>query len=791
MRKTCLLAFFVAIFMGSCTSQKPAATTATASTSKNMVYKDPTKSIDERIEDLLSRMTLEEKLAQIVGVWGQKNEFIDANGNFDAVGAKKLMPHGIGQITRPSELKGMVHENGRTPSANAKFNNDIQRYLLTQTRLGIPAIMHEECLHGHAAKWGTSFPQPIGLASTWNRSLMEQVYTVTAKEARVRGAHQALTPVVDVCREPRWGRVEETYGEDPFLTSELAKFAVWGFQGRGPKIQGDHMISTLKHMTGHGQPESGINVSPANISKRIVIENFLPPFKAAITEAGARSVMASYNEIDGIPSHINTWLLQDILRKEWGFTGTLVSDYFALDELVTRHKIHADLEDAGADALKTGVDIELPDPKCYPLLASALKKGKITEEHINTAVRRNLRQKFELGLFENPYVDEARADQVVASAEHRALAQKAAEETMVLLKNDNQLLPLNISKYKTIAVIGPNADKVLLGGYSDKPKYTVTMLQGIKEYVGSKANVVYAEGCMITKPGSWYTTDTAQLSDPAVDARLIKEAIEVAKGADIILLALGGNELTSREAWGDNHLGDMPTLDLVGRQDELIDELSKLGKPIVSYLFNGKPHSVNNLKAKVPSIVECWYLGQEAGRAVARMTFGDVNPSGKLSVTIPRSVGHLPAFYNHKPTRTRGYAFNDNSPLWPFGFGMSYSTFDIATPTLDKATMAASDVLKVSTTVKNTGKYDGAEVVQLYIRDEYSTVTRPVKELKGFEKIYLKVGESKVVTFEISRKHLEFLDRDMKWTVEPGSFEIMVGNSSDDKDLKKVKFNIR
>jgi beta-glucosidase len=788
--KKLLLLFSLFVFSLSCSSQKKVSEKSAKEVSAVLPYQNPNLSIDKRIDDLIARMTPEEKIAQIIGLWGEKNKFIDANSNFDPAGAKLVLQNGIGQITRPSELKGMVHESGRSPSNNAKFNNDIQRFLKENTRLGIPALMHEECLHGHAAKDGTSFPQPIGLACSWNRSLIEEVYTITAKEARVRGTHQALTPVVDVCRDPRWGRVEETYGEDPYLVSEMGKAAVFGFQGRSKNITGDHMISTLKHMTGHGQPESGINVSPANISKRTIIENFLPPFKAAIQEANARSVMASYNEIDGIPSHINRWLLQETLRDEWGFTGTVVSDYFAVDELVGRHKIYYNVGDAAIDAITTGVDIELPDPKGFITLLDAVKSGKIAQSVIDQAVRRNLQMKFEMGLFENPYVDEKRADEVVASAAHRAVSQRAAEEVITLLKNDNNLLPLNLSKYKKIAVIGPNADKVLLGGYSDKPRYTVTMLQGIKEYVGSQAEILYAEGCGITKPGSWYG-DAAFPSDPADDKKKITEAIAIAKQADIVLLAIGGNELTSREAWADNHLGDMPTLDLIGLQDSLINELAKLNKPIVAYLFNGKPQSVVNLKSKVPAIFECWYLGQESGRAVANVTFGKVNPSGKLAMTIPRSVGHLPSFYNHKPTKIRGYQFHDNSPLWPFGFGMSYSTFEFSNPTLSATEISATGTLKASVTVKNTGKYEGSEVVQMYIRDSYSTVTRPVKELKGFEKINLKPGASKTITFEIGKKQMEFVGRDMKWIVEPGEFEVMIGNSSDDKDLKKVKFTVK
>jgi beta-glucosidase len=755
-------------------------------------YKNANLTSAKRVKDLLSRMKLEEKAAQMQSVWLEKaQKLVDAEGNFDLAKAKAAFKdrRGMGQIGRPSDAGG-----GKDARGMAELTNAIQKFFLENSRLGIPVVFHEECLHGHAAPAGTSFPQPIGLGATFNPELVEKLFTMTAEEARVRGTHQALTPVVDVAREPRWGRVEETYGEDPFLVSRLGIAAVRGFQGDATFRDKKHVIATLKHFVGHAEPESGMNCAPANVSMRVLRETFLFTFKEVLQKAGAISIMPSYNEVDGVPSHANKWLLRDVLRKEWGFKGYLVSDYYAIWELNYRpdthgHFVAADKKEACALAVKAGVNIELPDPDCYLHLVELVKKGVLKERELDELIAPMLYWKFEMGLFDDPYVDPNVAERVVGSDANRELALTAAHETITLLKNENQLLPLNARKLKSIAVIGPNANRGLLGGYSGVPKHNVTVLDGIKAKLGKKVEVLYSEGCKITVGGSW-NQDAVQASDPEEDRKQIAEAVEVAKKADVIVLAIGGNEQTSREAWARNHMGDRTSLDLIGRQDELVQAMLALGKPVVALLFNGRPLSITSLSQSVPAIMECWYLGQETGRAVADALFGDINPGGKLPITIPRSVGHLPAFYNYKPSARRGYLFDDATPLYPFGFGLSYTSFDLSNPRLTKKKIARDGSTRLLVNVKNSGKRAGAEVVQFYIRDLISSVTRPVKELKGFKKVFLKPGESTTVALDITPDLLSFYDIHMKYVVEPGDFELMVGNSSQDADLTRLTLTV-
>jgi len=628
------------------------------------------------------------------------------------------------------------------------------------------------------------------LGATFNPELVEKLFTMTACEARVRGTHQALTPVVDVARDPRWGRVEETYGEDPFLNTRLGMAAVRGFQGDGSFTDKKHVIATLKHFAAHGQPESGMNCAPANISERLLRETFLQPFKSAIQQAGAISVMASYNEIDGVPSHANKWLLRDVLRKEWGFKGFVVSDYFAIWELSYRPDTHGhflakDKREACKLAVEAGVNIELPDPDCYLHLVELVHKGALKEKQLDELVTPMLFWKFKLGLFDDPYVDPQEAERVVGCEEHRKLALQAARETITLLKNEKNLVPLDLSKLKSIAVIGPNANRLLLGGYSGMPKQNVTVLAGIKARAGDDVEVLYAEGCKITANGSWQQ-DEVLPGNPEEDRRQIDEAIEVATKAEVIVLALGGNEQTSREAWSLKHMGDRASLDLVGRQQELVDAMLGTGRPVIVFLFNGRPLAINEIARSVPVIFECWYLGQECGRAVAEVLFGDYNPGGKLPINIPRSVGHLPVFYNHKPSARRGYLWDDASPLFPFGFGLSYTTFAFEKVRLAKKRIRRTGATQVLVDVTNTGQREGTEVVQMYIRDRVSSVTRPVKELKGFKKITLQPGEKQTVALDITPELLAFYDVHMKYVVEPGEFEILIGNSSRDQDLQKV-----
>lgn len=756
-------------------------------------YKNAILPSARRVKDLLSWMTLEEKAAQMVCIWMQKAQtLVDADGNFDPVKAKSVFKkgHGLGQVGRPSDAG-----KGKDARGMAELTNAIQKFFIENSRLGIPVVFHEECLHGHAAPGGTSFPQPIALGGTFNPELVESLFTMTAEEARLRGAHQALTPVVDVAREPRWGRVEETYGEDPYLVSRMGIAAVRGFQGDAKFRDKKRMIATLKHLAGHGQPESGMNCAPANVSLRVLRETFLYTFKEALNKGKAISVMASYNEVDGVPSHANKWLLQDVLRKEWGFRGYVVSDYFAIWELGYRpdthgHFVAKDKKESSALAVQAGVNIELPDPDCYLHLVELVRKRVLKESQLDELIAPMLFWKFEMGLFDDPYVNPAEANRVVGSEANRELALRAAREAITLLRNENDTVPLDLNRLKTIAVIGPNAHRSLLGGYSGVPLHEVTVFDGIKAKVAGRAKVLYTEGCKITVGGNW-NQDAVVPSDPDEDRRQIAEAIEVGKSADAIVLAIGGNEQTSREAWGLNHMGDRTSLDLIGRQEDLVKAMVALGKPIVVFLFNGRPLSINYVSQNVPAIFECWYLGQETGRAVADVLFGDYNPGGKLPISFPRSAGHLPVFYNYKPSARRGYLFDDVSPLYAFGYGLSYTTFAIQNVRLAKKAIQRGESTRVLVDVTNKGRREGTEVVQMYIRDLVSSVTRPIKELKGFRKVSLRPGEKRTIELDITPELLAFYDLNMKYVVEPGEFAILVGNSSRDADLQKVILKVK
>lgn len=739
-------------------------------------YKNPQLPVDQRVKDLIGRMTLEEKVAQLVCLWNSKPQvspqtaFSTDLGDFSPEKARQVMKHGVGQIARQREQKGLRE--------GAVFANAIQKWLVENTRLGIPAILHDEILHGHMALGSTSFPQPIAMASSWDPDFIAKVFTAAALETRVRGSHQVLGPNLDVAREPRWGRTEETYGEDPYLVSRFAVAVIKALQGLGPGVDGDHVIATAKHFAAHGQPEGGTNIGPANYSERVLREVFLPSFEAAVKEAGVMSVMASYNEIDGVPSHANRWLLDQVLRQEWRFNGYVVSDYYGIPQLGDLHHVVSNKSEAAKLALETGVDIELPDPDCFALLVQLVRDRKVSEPTVDRAVARNLKAKFLLGLFENPYVDPERAVKVTNSQAHRDLAAEAARRSIVLLKNENNLLPLDRSRLKSIAVIGPNANRAHLGGYSDDPGRGISVLQGIADKVGNNVKVTFAEGCRITREGGDWFADSSHLSDPAEDGKLIAQAVEIAKSADVALLVLGGNEDTNKEAWAPNHLGDRDSLELVGRQNDLVKAVLETGKPTIVLLINSGPLSINYIAENVPAILEGFYLGQETGVGVADVLFGDYNPAGKLTVTFPRSVGQLPAYYNRKPTARRGYLFTSKEPLFPFGYGLSYTTFDYSNLKVSPTQIGAAGQARVSVTVTNTGKRAGDEIVQLYIHDLVSSVTRPVMELKDFRRISLSPGESKTVEFVITPDKLSFLDLNMKRIVEPGWFDIMVGTSS-------------
>ncbi len=766
-------------------------------------YRNASLSVDQRVAELLARMTVEEKIAQTESIWvtSQLKSLIDEKGNF-APDSKmqEILKNGIGHIGSASQgssdaEKAAAPYYGKGPRAMANFTNTIQRYVIEHNRLGIPAIFHEEALHGLATPGATSFPQAIALASTWDVDLVKEVFTVAALEGRSRGVDQVLAPDLDLGREPRWGRIEETYGEDPYLVSRMAVAAVSGFQGTGPNVDKRHVIATVKHFAAHGQPEGGTNVAPANFSERILREQFFYPFQIAVTEAGAMSVMPSYNEIDGLPSHANRWLLQKVLRDEWGFKGYLVSDYFAINELITRHHVAANSAAAAKRAIEAGVDLELPIIQCNNTLLDQIKDGRVSMTTLDKAVARILRAKFLLGLFDKPYVDPDEAERVSETAEHRALALKAAREAIILLKNENNLLPLDRTKIRSIAVIGPNAGYVELGEYSGGPTHKVSIVDGIRNKAGSQIKVNYAVGCKITlgdrKTGvpTW-ANDEIRLSNPADDRKSIAEAVQVAKASDVAVVVVGDNVETTREGWAENHLGDRDSLDLLGLQNDLVKAIVETGKPTIVVLIGGRPLTINYIAEKVPAVFQGWYLGQETGTAVADVLFGDVNPSGKLPVTMPRNVGQLPVYYYQKPSAKRGYLFSNREPLYVFGHGLSYTTYKYGNLRITPARTGPTGQATVTVDVTNTGRMAGDEIVQLYIRDDVSSVTRPVKELKDFRRVHLEPGQTQAVQFVIAPDKLSFLNEEMHRVVEPGSFTIMVGPSSSTDRLLTAKLEI-
>ena len=744
-------------------------------------YLDPALPVDRRVEDLLGRMTLEEKVAQLQPALGQDPAAWDEQGDFVAGRDAPLFAAGpASYFNLPAFLKSV---GTLTPAAAARHVNSLQDYARAHSRLGIPLFTFGEAVHGYLAPGATSFPSAIALGSTWDPALLEQLFTAVAAEATARGTRQVLSPVLDLARDPRWGRFEECYGEDPYLVSRLGLAAIRGLQGPGPAIGRDRVAVTLKHFAGHGQPEGGRNLAPVGFAERDFRENHLLPFEVAVRRGGAAAIMASYNEWDGVPNHVNRRLLTDILRGEWGFRGFVMSDGNGLDTLYEVHHAAAGPVDAGRLALAAGLDYDLASKGCFSSLAAEVRAGTIPLAEVDRAVRRVLRIKFLCGLFEDPHADPARVAAITNSPAHRALALQAAEEAMVLLKNDARVLPFDPARIKTLAVIGPNAADIHLGGYSAVPMRGVSVLAGLKEFAADRGmEIRYAEGCKLTlnKECDWRVNQNPVLSDPTDDRRLIAAAAAVARSSDAVVLVLGENELLCREAWGDDHLGDRDSLDLVGRQNELAEAILATGRPVAVLLLNGRPLSVNALAQHAPAIVECWYLGEETGRAVANVLFGRVSPSGKLTVTVPRSAGQLPCYYDRQPSRFRNYELADSAPLFPFGFGLSYTTFAYRNLRLEPATIPSTGSTRVSVDVANTGAARADEIVQLYIHQLVGVPVRPVEELKDFARITLAPGETRTVTFTLTPDKLSALGLDLQPVVPPGDYEIMVGRSSVD-----------
>ncbi|MGN5374169.1 glycoside hydrolase family 3 N-terminal domain-containing protein [Sphingomonas hankookensis] len=758
------------------------------------VYRDPRAPVDLRVRDLLGRMTLEEKVAQLITLSRTKRDVMSGDNAFAPAKATAAYPDGIGQVARPSDRGGAATANNnptehtgrwRAPADTIAFVNAAQKWAAT-TRLGIPVLFHEECLHGYMAPTATSFPQAIALAGTFDRALMERVSAVIGREVRAHGTVLALSPVVDIARDPRWGRIEETFGEDPYLCGEMGVAAVLGLQGRGKTLAPGKVFATLKHMTGHGQPESGENVAPAPLAERELRERFFPPFRKVVASTGIGAVMPSYNEIDGVPSHANRWLLDDVLRGEWGFDGAIVSDYAAIGELASLHHVAPDLAAAARLALAAGVDSDLPDGEAYRTLADQVRAGKVPMALIDQACRRMLTLKFRAGLFEAEPVDPRAAARLTANREALALAREAAVKAITLLTNDGTL-PLTAGAHRRVAVIGPNAAVARLGGYSSIPTDPVSLLDGVRARLAGKADVVHAQGVFITRSED-RSANEILLADPAQNHRLIAEAVEVAKSADIVLLAIGDTEQTSREGYATNHLGDRTDLDLVGEQNALFAAMKATGKPVVVVAINGRPPSWPAVAEQANAMLECWYMGQEGGHAMAAVLFGDASPGGKLPVTVARHVGQLPVFYDAKPSARRGYLFDTTDPLFVFGHGLSYTRFELGRPRLSAPRIGTGGSVTVEVDVANVGDRTGDEVVQLYIRDQVASVTQPIKALKGFERVTLTPGERTTVKLVLGPDAFSIWNGQMQEVVEPGLFDIMTG--PDSRNLQNVTLEI-
>jgi beta-glucosidase len=732
-------------------------------------------------------MTIEEKLAQVGCVWS--SSLIGATGQFDPALAVQPLSAGIGQVTRIGGATVLG------PRESAQVANAIQRFLVERTRLGIPAIIHEESCAGYLARDATCFPQAIGLASTWEPELIEKMTAVIRLQMRAVGAHQALAPVLDVARDPRWGRTEETFGEDPYLISQIGVAYVRGLQGSDLS---SGIIATGKHFLGYGASEGGMNWAPAHIPRRELLDVYALPFEAAIKTAALRSIMNAYNEIDGVPLGASREHLVDLLRDQLGFHGLVVTDYFTLATLASYHHVAEDKSEAARLGMEAGLDVELPAISCYgePLHA-AISDGRVPVQLLDKAVRRVLASKLELGLFENPYVDDASAPLVFDTAEHRQLAGDIARQSLILLKNEAGLLPLR-KDLSSLAVIGPCADSVRLlqgdyhypahleimfgdnsgAGLSPRPEASidltehfvemVTVAAGIRTKLGAEAKIRVVPGCGILEP-----------IEGGIEA-----AVEAARAAEVAIVVVGGKsglvvDCTSGES------RDRADLGLPGRQQELVERVVGAGGPVVVVLVNGRPLALPWIAEHVPAIVEAWLPGEEGGTAIADVLFGDVCPGGKLPISIPVDVGQVPVYYNHKPSGGRSqwhgdYVDMSSQPLFPFGHGLSYTSFEYSGVSITPNQARAHETVGIRVDVRNTGAVRGEEVVQLYTHDRVGSVTRPVKELKGFHRIRLAPGERKSVTFHLAINQLGFHDRDRRFVVEPGAVDVLVGSSSAD-----------
>ena len=750
-------------------------------------YKDPSLSIDIRLSDLLSRMTLEEKVGQLLCPLGWEMYEIHGNEVCPSGKFKQLIKErNVGMLWatyRADPWTKKTLANGLNPEMAAKAGNALQKYVMENTRLGIPMFLAEEAPHGHMAIGATVFPTGIGMAATWSPELVKEVGQVIAKEIRSQGGHISYGPVLDLTRDPRWSRVEETFGEDPVLSGILGASMVDGLGG-GNLSQKYATIATLKHFLAYAVPEGGQNGNYASVGIRDLHQNFLPPFRKAI-DAGALSVMTSYNSIDGIPCTSNHYLLTKLLRNEWKFRGFVVSDLYSIEGIHESHFVAPTKENAAIQSVTAGVDVDLGGD-AYTNLCHAVQSGQMDKAVIDTAVCRVLRMKFEMGLFEHPYMDPKIAAKTVRRKEHIELARKIAQSSITLLKNENSILPLSKTINK-VAVIGPNADNRynMLGDYTapQEDSNVKTVLDGIITKL-SPSRVEYVRGCAIR--------------DTTVNE--IEQAIEAARRSEVVIVVVGGSSArdfkTSYKETGaavaeegsvsDMECGegfDRASLSLLGRQQELLESLQKTGKPLIVVYIEGRPLEKNWASEYADALLTAYYPGQEGGNAIADVLFGDYNPSGRLPISVPRSVGQIPVYYNQKAPRNHDYVEVSSSPLYSFGYGMSYTTFEYSDL---QVVQKSARCFEVSFKVKNTGKYDGEEVSQLYMRDEYASVVQPMKQLKHFERFHLKKREEKKVTFVLTEEDFFLVNYTLKKVVESGNFHLMIGAASNDIRLQNV-----
>jgi beta-glucosidase len=741
------------------------------------LYKNAKAPVQQRVADLLKRMTLEEKVGQ-------------------------MSMSSLSESTNSKIAYGVLESPFTNVYDIARQSNAAKKYAREQTRLGIPPIQIGECLHGQLAAGATTFPQSIAQGSTWNPALIEKMGAAIAYEASTSGVDEALSPLFDLIRDARYGRVEECFAEDPYLVGQLGSAFVRGMQGDPLKTKTsfafDKVMCTGKHFAAYSKPIAGINLAPADIGERELRSMFLPPFKDAIQGANIAAIMPSYNEIDGIPAHSNEFLLKQVLRHEWDFKGYVFSDYGGLSQLYNFHKVAKTPADAALLGLKAGVDLEASRPDVYKHLIELVKEGKVKESQVDTAVARILTAKFKAGLFEKPLADTARIKSRLHTPEHIQLSQQIAEESIILLKNEKNLLPLNISKLKSIAVIGPNANKVQYGDYSFTRDNLsgLNVLEGIKQFAGSSIKVNYAQGCELS----------------GLDKSGFDEAVKAAQESDAVVVVLGttsvvwagvgwngqapGNEPKDPFTCGEGY--DVTDINPQGVQRELLQAVYKTGKPVILVLVHGRPWSIGWEKENIPAILEAWYPGEKGGTAIANILFGKVNPSGRLNMSVPQSAGHIPVFYNYVNSskginRQHGtldkpgqdYVYSSTDPLFSFGFGLSYTTFQYGNFKTSKTVFTKDEQVTISVDVKNTGTVAGKEVVQLYLGNKINSVSTPEMSLRRFNKIALNPGEVKTVSFIINKKDLAIWNRQMKQVTEPGTFDVMIAKAADNVVLKK------